>query len=122
MENIQAEARSVRKTYGDFVAVAGISFDVRPGEIFALLGPNGAGKTSTLESLEGLRAPDGGTLQVAGVDPTREPRKLRNLIGVQLQLALYLFSWDSRNTARRGHSLLALLALVPYAAGIFLLA
>jgi ABC-2 type transport system ATP-binding protein len=73
------------KVYGDFTAVDGISFDVRRGEIFGLLGPNGAGKTSTLESLEGLRAPDGGTLTVAGVDPAREPAKLRDVIGVQLQ-------------------------------------
>ncbi len=76
-----------RKVYGDFVAVDGITFDVRRGEIFGLLGPNGAGKTTTLESLEGLRAPDGGALRVAGIDPTREPRKLRNVIGVQLQSA-----------------------------------
>ena len=87
MNDSVIEARNFRKTYGDFVAVDGISFDVRQGEIFGLLGPNGAGKTSTLESLEGLRAPDGGTLRVAGVDPTREPHKLRNLIGVQLQSA-----------------------------------
>lgn len=73
------------KTYGDSVAVDGISFHVQQGELFGLLGPNGAGKTTTLESLEGLRAPDGGSLQIMGVDPTREPRKLRNLIGVQLQ-------------------------------------
>ena len=85
MEDSVIEARNFRKIYGDFVAVDDISFAVRQGEIFGLLGPNGAGKTSTLESLEGLRAPDGGTLRVAGVDPTREPRKLRNLIGVQLQ-------------------------------------
>ena len=77
--------RDFRKTYGDFVAVDGISFDVQRGEIFGLLGPNGAGKTSTLESLEGLRAPNGGSVRVAGIDPTREPRKLRNVIGVQLQ-------------------------------------
>ena len=77
--------RDFRKTYGDFVAVDGISFDVQRGEIFGLLGPNGAGKTSTLESLEGLRNPDGGSLQVMGVDPARQSRKLRNLIGVQLQ-------------------------------------
>jgi ABC-2 type transport system ATP-binding protein len=76
-----------RKTYGDFVAVDGISFEVRQGEIFGLLGPNGAGKTSTLESLEGLRVPDGGSLRVAGIDPVREPRKLRDVIGVQLQSA-----------------------------------
>ena len=77
--------RDFRKVYGDLVAVDGISFEVQRGEIFGLLGPNGAGKTSTLESLEGLRASDGGVLQVMGVDPTRESRKLRNLIGVQLQ-------------------------------------
>jgi ABC-2 type transport system ATP-binding protein len=49
------------------------------------LGPNGAGKTSTLEALEGIRRSDGGTLEVLGVDPTREPGKLRDAIGVQLQ-------------------------------------
>jgi len=77
--------RDFRKTYGDLVAVDDISFDVQQGEIFGLLGPNGAGKTSTLESLEGLRTPDGGSLQVMGVDPARQSRKLRDLVGVQLQ-------------------------------------
>jgi len=85
MENPVIEVRDFRKTYGDFIAVDGISFVVNQGEIFGLLGPNGAGKTSTLESLEGLRSPNSGSLRVAGVDPTREPRKLRNVIGVQLQ-------------------------------------
>ena len=81
------EAKDFRKTYGNYVAVNGISFDVKQGEIFGLLGPNGAGKTSTLECLEGLRTPDGGSLRVAGLDPASESRKLRNLIGVQLQSA-----------------------------------
>jgi ABC-2 type transport system ATP-binding protein len=85
MNDSVVRVRDFRKVYGDFTAVDGISFEVRRGEIFGLLGPNGAGKTSTLESLEGLRAPDGGSLQVMGVDPARESRKLRNLIGVQLQ-------------------------------------
>lgn len=85
MKDSVIEVRDFRKTYGDLVAVDGISFDVQQGEIFGLLGPNGAGKTSTLESLEGLRSPDGGSLRVAGIDPAREPRKLRNVIGVQLQ-------------------------------------
>jgi ABC-2 type transport system ATP-binding protein len=85
MDRSVVEARNLRKIYGDVIAVDDISFNVQQGEIFGLLGPNGAGKTSTLESLEGLRAPDGGTLRVAGIDPMREPRKLRNLIGVQLQ-------------------------------------
>jgi ABC-2 type transport system ATP-binding protein len=74
-----------RKVYGDFVAVDGVSFAVRRGEIFGLLGPNGAGKTTILECLEGIRQADGGRIEVLGVDPGREPRKLRNLIGVQLQ-------------------------------------
>ena len=77
--------RSFRKRYGQLVAVKDISFEVSRGEIFALLGPNGAGKTSTMESLEGLRAPDGGSLSICGIDPSRHPRRLRNLVGVQLQ-------------------------------------
>ena len=81
------EVRDYRKTYGDVVAVHGISFNVMAGEIFGLLGPNGAGKTTTLEALEGLRSPDSGSLTVAGIDPVREPGKLRNLVGVQLQSA-----------------------------------
>jgi ABC-2 type transport system ATP-binding protein len=79
------QVQDFRKTYGSFVAVDGISFDVQRGEIFGLLGPNGAGKTSTLESLEGLRWPDGGELRIAGIDPSRQARQLRALIGVQLQ-------------------------------------
>ncbi len=85
MKDPVIRVRDFRKIYGDFVAVDGISFDVQQGEIFGLLGPNGAGKTSTLESLEGLRAPDGGSLLVMGIDPARQPRELRNVIGVQLQ-------------------------------------
>jgi ABC-2 type transport system ATP-binding protein len=75
----------LRKTYRDVVAVDSISFEVHRGEIFGLLGPNGAGKTTTLECLEGLRVPDAGALLVMDVDPTREPRKLNRVIGVQLQ-------------------------------------
>ncbi len=77
--------RNFRKTYGNLTAVDDLNFEVRRGEIYGLLGPNGAGKTSTLESLEGLRKPDGGSLNILGVDPVRQPQKLRNLIGVQLQ-------------------------------------
>ncbi len=87
MHHAVIEVHDLRKTYGDVVAVDGISFHVEQGEIFGLLGPNGAGKTSTLECLEGLRAPNGGSLRVAGLDPAREFRKLYNLIGVQLQSA-----------------------------------
>lgn len=79
------EVENFTKTYGDFLAVDDISFTVQRGEIFGLLGPNGAGKTSTMECLTGLRAPNGGALRVAHMDPTRQPHKLRHTIGVQLQ-------------------------------------
>jgi len=79
------DVKSLQKSYGDFTALESINFEVMEGEIFGLLGPNGAGKTTTLESLEGLRAPDSGTMRVAGIDPTRDPYKLKNVIGVQLQ-------------------------------------
>jgi len=85
MKNPMIEVKDFRKAYGNTVAVDGISFTAKQGEIFGLLGPNGAGKTSTLECLEGLRAPSGGSLRVVGLDPASEFHNLRNLIGVQLQ-------------------------------------
>src|SRR5579875_441303 len=73
------------KRYGDFTAVNGVSLSVRPDEIFGILGPNGAGKTTTLEMIEGLRPPDAGTVQVAGIDATKNAKAVKRLIGVQLQ-------------------------------------
>ncbi|WP_405985593.1 ABC transporter ATP-binding protein [Streptomyces sp. NBC_00872] len=77
---------ALRRTYaGGFTAVNGISFSVARGEIFALLGTNGAGKTSTVELLEGLARPSGGTVRVLGSDPyTRRP-VVRPRVGVMLQ-------------------------------------
>ncbi len=73
------------KRYGAHTAVDGISFAVERGEIFGILGPNGAGKTTTVECIEGLRRPDEGTVRVAGLDPQRDARELRQLLGAQLQ-------------------------------------
>ena len=81
------EVNDFSKKYGDFTAVDKISFKVEEGEIFGLLGPNGAGKTSTLECLEGLRKPSGGSVRVADLIPSTEFYLLKNLIGVQLQSA-----------------------------------
>jgi ABC-2 type transport system ATP-binding protein len=78
---------ALRKTYGDLVAVDGVSFEVQPGEVFGLLGPNGAGKTTTVEVLEGLRKADSGEVTVLGVDALRRPDDLRSRIGVSLQTA-----------------------------------
>ncbi len=86
------DCRDLRKRYGDVDAVAGVSFEVRRGEVFGLLGPNGAGKTTTIEMLEGIRDPDGGELAVLGLDPRRQAREMKGRIGVQLQTAsLYPF-------------------------------
>ena len=79
--------RDVRKAYGDVRAVDGVSFEVRPGEIFGLLGPNGAGKTTTMEMLEGLHPPDSGELLVLGLDVSRQAAAIKERIGVQLQTA-----------------------------------
>jgi ABC-2 type transport system ATP-binding protein len=75
----------LRKVYGAAVAVDGISFEVREGEIFGMVGPNGAGKTTTVECLEGLRKPDAGTVRVLGLDPQRDGKALRQCTGMQLQ-------------------------------------
>ncbi|MFF9346378.1 ABC transporter ATP-binding protein [Streptomyces sp. NPDC014734] len=80
------EANGVRRRYaGGFEAVTGVSFSVARGELFALLGTNGAGKTSTVELLEGLAPPDGGTVRVLGHDPYRMRAAVRPRIGVMLQ-------------------------------------
>jgi ABC-2 type transport system ATP-binding protein len=78
---------ALRKSYGTFEAVRGISFDVQEGEVFALLGPNGAGKTTTLEILEGFRARTAGTVRVLGLDPGTDATALRRRVGMVLQEA-----------------------------------
>ncbi len=79
------EVADLRVTYGDTVAVDGVSFAARAGEVVALLGPNGAGKTSTIESLEGYRRPSDGTARVLGLDPRADHAALAPHLGVMLQ-------------------------------------
>ena len=78
------------KRYGSFTAVAGVSFDVAPGQVTALLGPNGAGKTTIVEILTGLLAPSSGQVRVLGADPRlggRAGRAWRARVGLVLQSA-----------------------------------
>jgi len=75
----------LKKNYGKFEAVKGISFDVYEGEIFGLLGPNGAGKSTTLEIIETLREKTSGKIMVDGLDLDKDPGKIKKIIGVQLQ-------------------------------------
>jgi len=81
--------RDLKKKYGDFEAVKGISFEVREGEIFGLLGPNGAGKSTTLEIIETLREKTSGTVMVDGYDLDKNPEQIKKIIGVQLQTSGY---------------------------------
>jgi ABC-2 type transport system ATP-binding protein len=78
----------LRKTYGDVVAVDGISLQVHAGEVFGIVGPNGAGKTTTVECAAGLRRPDSGRVRVFGLDPATGQDELRQRVGVQLQQAV----------------------------------
>lgn len=73
------------KTYGDNTVVKGVNFTVKKGEIFGILGPNGAGKTTTLEMLEALRPIDGGKAEIDGIDVAKHPKKIKEIIGIQLQ-------------------------------------
>lgn len=63
--------RGLRRRFGDLAAVAGVSFDVRPGEIVGLVGPNGAGKTTIINMILGVLEPTAGTVRIAGLDLQR---------------------------------------------------
>lgn len=87
--DIVIQVDGLTKHYGELRAVDGVSFGVRRGEVFGILGPNGAGKTTTLECIEGLTEPTSGATTVLGIDTQREPQKVKERIGVQLQASAY---------------------------------
>src|SRR5919106_514755 len=82
--DLAVECRSLRKSYGDVVAVKDLSLSVPRGECFGLLGPNGAGKTTTIEILEGLIAPDAGDVEVLGLRWNTDERQIRERLGIHL--------------------------------------
>ena len=84
MSNLIA-VHGLTKRYGAQTVVKGIDFSVEKGEIFGILGPNGAGKTTTLEMLEALRTIDDGTAVIDGIDVAKHPKKIKDIIGIQLQ-------------------------------------
>ena len=79
------EVRNLTRRFGDFTAVADVSFDVRQGEIFGFLGSNGAGKSTTIRMLCGLLRPTGGTALVGGIDVGRDPEGVKRRIGYMSQ-------------------------------------
>jgi len=92
------ETENLTKVYDGQTAVDDLTFSVEEGEIFGFLGPNGAGKTTTLLMLMGLTEPTSGTARVLGVDPTREPIKVKGMIGyLQENMGFYrdMNGWQS---------------------------
>ncbi|WP_310726839.1 ABC transporter ATP-binding protein [Streptomyces sp. N2A] len=79
------EVTGLVKRYGTKTAVDGLDLTVAHGTVTAVLGPNGAGKTTTVETCEGYRRPDAGTVRVLGLDPVADAAALRPRIGVMLQ-------------------------------------
>jgi ABC-2 type transport system ATP-binding protein len=75
------ETEGLTKTYGSQIAVNNLTMSIMAGEIFGFLGPNGAGKTTTLLMLLGLAEPTSGTARVAGFDPTRDPLRVKEMVG-----------------------------------------
>ena len=85
MKPAAIEVHDLHKSYGERAVLRGLTFAIGEGEIFGIAGRNGAGKTTTVEILQGLRRRDAGSLRVLGLNPTRERRRLRPLVGAQLQ-------------------------------------
>lgn len=79
------DVAGVVKSYGGHRVVDDVTFSVEEGEIFGVVGPNGAGKTTLVESIEGLRTPDSGSVSVMGLDPIRDRSRVTEVLGAQLQ-------------------------------------
>jgi lipooligosaccharide transport system ATP-binding protein len=125
------EARNLRKMFGTFTAVDGVSFSVRKGECFGLLGPNGAGKTSTVRMLYGYSPASSGTLRLFGREAEEDWRAVKQRIGVcqqednldpdlnvreNLLIFARYFNLPSAEAAQKADRLLHFFALEPRAA------
>ena len=81
--------RNLTKTFGGRTAVDNLSFAVEKGQVFALLGHNGAGKSTTIDLILSLKAPDGGTAKILGMDAAKHRKQVFERVGVQLQNTQY---------------------------------
>lgn len=88
MEAVAIRAEHLTKRYRQRLVVDDVSLRIDAGETFGILGTNGAGKTTTVEMIAGLRTPDGGTVEILGMDPRRDRARVREILGVQLQHAM----------------------------------
>lgn len=124
------EVQQLTKSYGSFQAVQGISFSIKPGEIFGFLGMNGAGKTTTLRILAGILLPDSGSVKVFGEDLLAHPLRVKAMTGYIpdrphlyskltgrefLQFVADLYGVDGATANRRSNELLEQYALTEWA-------
>jgi ABC-2 type transport system ATP-binding protein len=118
----------LHRRFGAIVAVADLTFDVRPGEMFGLIGPDGAGKTTTLRTVLGLLAPQGGSVVTCGLDPVRQRPALSQRVGylsqrfslygdltVNENIAFFAEIHGVRGWSARRAELLELVRLTPFA-------
>ena len=120
------EVSRLTKRFGDILAVDGISFQVKEGELFGFLGPNGAGKTTTMRMLAGVLKPDEGRIRIMGFDISKAPLEAKMLMGIVPEMAnpyIDLSVWDNlmlmgelygmpkRRRRRRAEELLELFGL-----------
>ncbi len=106
--DLAVRLRGVTKQYDRITALAGIDLEIPAGSVYGIVGPNGAGKTTLMRILVGALAPDGGDVQVLGLDPRQERRRVRSQIGYMPQApVLYEDLTAAENVAffARGHLL-----------------
>ena len=96
---LDLELRGVRKRYGDFTAVDGVSLQVKKGQFVCLLGPSGCGKTTTLRCVAGLEEPDDGDILIGGKEVTRDPPWQRDIAMMFQDFALFPHLSVARNVA-----------------------
>ena len=84
-EKYAVQVNHLSKTFNQKKVVDDISFNIKPGEIFALLGSNGAGKTTTFRMMTTLLKPTSGSITIMGYDTQKEPQKVRSLFGLTSQ-------------------------------------
>ena len=89
MDEPSVSVKNLTKSFSGRRVVDDLSFDVQKGEVFALLGHNGAGKSTTIDLILGLKAPDGGSAKILGMDAAKNRKQVFERVGVQLQNTRY---------------------------------
>ena len=89
MNEPSVSVKNLTKSFTGRRVVDDLSFDVRPGEVFALLGHNGAGKSTTIDLILGLKTPDGGSAKILGMEAAKHRKQVFERVGVQLQNTQY---------------------------------